>query len=620
MSGRCALLLATMLVATLLHRANAAQPLISIDSSSTPLIENFDSMGNSPGALLPSGWVLGNDSLFAIGFSHTDYAAGTSGANVLTGNSRGGYYNFADGETATSTDRSIGFLNDFSSVQNKNLLVGFLNNTGSSITDLHFSYDIEKYRTGTRANDIHVFYGTDGATWTEITDGLQHYAADSAVAVVNPPTTVSKSIDVADLSIPDQAALYFRWYYIPSASNGCQALGIDNFQLTIQSPELQWDGLPGASWDAANTNWKNPGGGQVIWNDNTPNNAIFIDGGAGVGTVVNLTSPRRAGRVTFDAGSKSYTLSGSSLQLSGAGGIGILARSDALIQSAVQITSSQGWDVSSTIAISGPLSLDANLTLTKTGSGTVLLSGPQTIGADSQIKITEGTLRLAANLGNTARLIISGNPTSTDATVILESDQDLADLSISTSDAGQQGLNLASPAASGAFRSLRIHAADLSASKSSLYAAIQQARLTPGDGIFDSSLAAHPGSALGLAEIASGFILIRPTHIGDINLDGAVTISDFIELSSNFGRTGVTWQEGDLNYDGSVTISDFIELASNFGATYAGDAVPISAADQLAINSFAAAHGIAIPEPASICLLLLASLATLHRRRLQSAK
>src|SRR5205814_9237665 len=98
---RCALLLATMPAATLLHRADAAQPLISFESSSTPLIENFDSMGNSPGALLPSGWVLGNDSLFAIGFSHTDYAAGTSGANVLTVNSRGGYYNFADGETAT---------------------------------------------------------------------------------------------------------------------------------------------------------------------------------------------------------------------------------------------------------------------------------------------------------------------------------------------------------------------------------------------------------------------------------------------------------------------------------------------------------------------------------------
>src|SRR5205823_3097412 len=115
----------------------------------------------------------------------------------------------------------------------------------------------------------------------------------------------------------------------------------------------------------------------------------------------------------------------------------------------------------------------------------------------------------------------------------------------------------------------------------------------------------------------NGYILVRPTRIGDLNLDGVVTISDFIDLSSNFGRTGVTWQEGDLNYDGSITISDFIDLASNFGATYAGDVIPISDADALILNNFAAAH---VPEPASISLLLLASLATLRRCRLQSAK
>jgi len=160
----------------------------------------------------------------------------------------------------------------------------------------------------------------------------------------------------------------------------------------------------------------------------------------------------------------------------------------------------------------------------------------------------------------------------------------------------------------------------MAAAKGTLNDLIRQARITPGDGIFDSNLALHPNSSLGIAAMASGYVLIRPTRIGDINLDGAVTISDFIDLATNFGRTGVTWQEGDMNYDGSITISDFIDLASNFGSTYGGNVLPISAADQLTLDSFAAAHGIAVPEPAFISILLLASLATLRLRRLQFAK
>jgi len=572
---------------------------------------------------LPTGWVVGTGTSFYLGHSHTDQSAGTTGLDALNSTSKGGIYNFANGDNAISPDRSVGFLSDLSSVQNKNLLVGFHNNIGSTIAELHLSYDIEKYRTGTRSNDIHLFYGFDGLTWTEITDGLQHFDADTATAVVNPPTTISKSIGLTALSIADQSDLYLRWFYTASTFTTCQAIGIDNFQLSLgplQQPDLQWDGAPGASWDAASTNWKTSNGGHVVWNDNTPNNANFIDGGSTVGTVVNLSSPRTAGRITFDAGSKSYTLSGSSLQLSGASGIGILANSNALIQSELQLTSSQSWDISSTLAISGPLTLAPNITLTKIGPGTLALSGPQTIGANSKIKITEGTLRLAANLGNTAGLTIQGNSNSTDATVILESDQELSELAISTADPGHHGLNLFSPTSPGAFRSLRIHAADLAATKATLYALIRQASLNPGDGIYDSSLASHPGASLGLGVDPSGYILIRPTRIGDLNLDGIVTISDFIDLASNFGRSGVTWQEGDMNYDGSVTISDFIDLASNFGATYAGDVLPISPADQLAVNSFADAHGIAVPEPVSISLLLLASLATLRPRRLQSAK
>src|SRR6185436_1977942 len=106
-----------------------------------------------------------------------------------------------------------------------------------------------------------------------------------------------------------------------------------------------------------------------------------------------------------------------------------------------------------------------------------------------------------------------------------------------------------------------------------------------------SGLAAHPNSALGIAQIEDAHgdisILIRPTRICDLNLDGKVTISDFIDLAANFNFDGpASWRSGDLNGDGVVTISDFIDLASNFNTNYAGDVFPISAEDQQALSSF----------------------------------
>ena len=62
-----------------------------------------------------------------------------------------------------------------------------------------------------------------------------------------------------------------------------------------------------------------------------------------------------------------------------------------------------------------------------------------------------------------------------------------------------------------------------------------------------------------------------PTLLGDLNLDAAVSIADFIELASHFAQSNANWFEGDLNYDDQVSIADFITLASNFGQSYSGE-------------------------------------------------
>jgi autotransporter-associated beta strand protein len=110
--------------------------------------------------------------------------------------------------------------------------------------------------------------------------------------------------------------------------------------------------------------------------------------------------------------------------------------------------------------------------------------------------------------------------------------------------------------------------------------------------------------------LAGGEILIRKTIIGDVNLDGQVSIADFIELASNFGRTAATWEEGDVNYDQQVTISDFIELASNFNMTFAGEALAAGDLKAAVLADFYASH---VPEPGALASAMAGLL--LCRRR-----
>src|SRR5205823_3570514 len=73
---------------------------------------------------------------------------------------------------------------------------------------------------------------------------------------------------------------------------------------------------------------------------------------------------------------------------------------------------------------------------------------------------------------------------------------------------------------------------------------------------------------------------------------------------------------GDLNYDGTVSISDFIDLASNFNQSVSGEILPISAADAAMLADFAAANGASyVPEPTCIVTAAVLGLLLSSRRR-----
>jgi uncharacterized protein YkwD len=375
------------------------------------------------------------------------------------------------------------------------------------------------------------------------------------------------------------------------------------------------------------TNWLPPGGenwtSAANWNAGVPNGIgtrAFLTSYLGSGGTISVNSPITVGALDFDSAG-AFTLSGSgSVKLdvsAGAARINVVGFNHA-INTPVIVNDDTAINISGGLALTGGLQNPLGKTITRAGSGTLSIAGPQAHAAGSMLAITSGTVRLqsdagaAASAGSAATANLGIDINGINAKLLLEADQELRNLTIAQVGLGTQSIDLAGHA-------LHIYSPALAAAKTSLWAAVRNAAASPLDGIFDSTVASHINARVGLAIVpdahGDSHLLIRPTRIGDLNLDGNVTIADFIDLASNFNVIGTaTWQEGDVNADGNVTIADFIDLASNFNTSYSGQVFPISAADQQTLASFAASVGVAVPEPASLSMLAAGALLLLSRR------
>jgi fibronectin-binding autotransporter adhesin len=367
-------------------------------------------------------------------------------------------------------------------------------------------------------------------------------------------------------------------------------------------------------------------GAMANWLGNIPNGttaaANFLGKITGPRTVT-LDVNRTIGTMNFD-NANTYTIAGNGTILTvgdstHAGLINVEAGGNHVISSFAFFGGNSTLNIKGGLTLANDWAILANKSLTKDGVGTLTITGSQSHVAGASFTVARGRVNLNTNAGvgtptgAILALSVAGNAANAPASIVLGADQDLKALNVDSAVPGTQTFDLRSPAGAGVYRRVRVFATDLDAAKAALYNAIANANAAgapdPSDGIIDSQL--HANSRIGIAKLSSS-VLIRPTRIGDLNLDGTVTIADFIDLASHFNQIGTaTWQEGDLNYDRNVTIADFIELASNFNASYTGETWPISDADARVLADFAEAQG--VPEP-GMALLAVGAFGWLGRR------
>ena len=425
----------------------------------------------------------------------------------------------------------------------------------------------------------------------------------------------------------------FGWM-IQGDEAGSDAIRFDSreasFSGNVPSLRIQYSMAAPPQWNLdADGSWANPGN----WSSNSvPDSPTAIANFLGKITAprtITLDGDRTVGTINFDSFNR-YTIApgtGGTLTMGGPGAHGAINLNPATheISAKVIVAAPSTFNVpgDGRLILSGGLAINNGAPLLMSGDGDLTLSGPQT--HQNGATLTINNLRLANNSNSGApasattaasaplAVTISGGPDVFMSTMTLGASQDLNSLTINFADEGTQYVDLNGDGAE--IHVLRIHGGDLNAAKSALAASIANGK-TNGEGIVDFGL--HPGGAIGVAKLTDAhgeaYVLVRPTRVGDLNLDGSVTISDFIDLASHFNAAG-DWQTGDLNGDGVVTISDFIDLASNFNSSYSGEVFPISGADRSALEAFAAAHGVSlVPEPGAM-MPLLAGAAFLHRRR-----
>jgi hypothetical protein len=204
--------------------------------SSTPVVQNFESLGNSVTAALPSGWKFSSagNGTSANWFSPGNETATTEAASNGTPTA-GGRYNWGSNP---ATDRAIGFMTDDVYTSTNNIMAAYKNTTGAFINSLDISFNIERYVTNTSSCSVAFFTSRDGVTWisqpigdvpaTVFNSGLKTYSFDH-------PATITKRILLSNFIVENNGEFYLRWVFTNEGNTNAQGFGLDDVSITANT-------------------------------------------------------------------------------------------------------------------------------------------------------------------------------------------------------------------------------------------------------------------------------------------------------------------------------------------------------------------------------------------------
>jgi DNA/RNA endonuclease G (NUC1) len=210
-------------------------------STSTPITQNFDTIGTASAATLPTDWKVDRTTT-QVRTLGTYGAAGNvttiAGGGGLSGTASNGIYNFGAGTNATGADRAIGFLSSGTSTASGTIYVQLANNTGGGLSGLQIAYNVEKYRTGSNPAGFRyqLFFSTDGTNWNSAgASFLTSLPPDGANAgYANAPGVTVPVSATLNTFIGNGSTLYLAWNYsVPTGITvtNSQGLGIDDVSI-----------------------------------------------------------------------------------------------------------------------------------------------------------------------------------------------------------------------------------------------------------------------------------------------------------------------------------------------------------------------------------------------------
>ena len=122
--------------------------------------------------------------------------------------------------------------------------------------------------------------------------------------------------------------------------------------------------------------------------------------------------------------------------------------------------------------------------------------------------------------------------------------------------------------------------------------------------------------------VALNDTLVRYTYMGDADLDGEVTSTDYSLIDSGFASNLAGWLNGDFDYSGGIDSTDYALIDNTFASQLGPLSEPflarynqsVATFGQSYVDALAAVQSGVVPEPGTLGVLALAGVGLLGRR------